>query len=525
MPNINNSLSLDTAARSDPRDNRLIFSWIENGQCNVEVQDCFDIGALTYEVNGDSTEIVCTNLATGENEVIGSIDAGSTRKATFDLSRYLPESFLSAFLRRVEINCGLRLYIARGTECLDPFNVNEFRVLDLFGEITFGNYTRTEMRHKDKSQAAAIMEGSTVTAFNFRQVGLQSFAVRGEVATDPLVGITLCDKRSCGGQCEDDSDGCQKWLAVDENGQVTYTTNQFFAEAIVPNLPTLANGTITDICCIRGQLVLVERDAEVDAGPPIVLGTQLHVADLDTILNGGTPTWNTIALDTEANNIDNQNTCQLSPDGFTLWMVGDNGSIYQYNPTRGTITPVPGIAGLAANFQRMDILGETIVIVADNDVVLRSQDGGRSFQQVEVIDPVTGVASVGLTFTSVDILSDVNWTVGTSDDRTLFTLDDGASWANQVIPGAGAGAIEDIHFDNNLVGYMTRTEGGVSSVYKTYYGNCEPWLPMPESNDPLPDNQGITRIINCPDDPNVTVAIGANDAGAGLILVGTSEYR
>ena len=448
--------------------------------------------------------------------MIGTIDGGSTKKATFDLSRYLPESYLSDFMRRVEKNCGLRVYMARGTECLDPYNVNEFKVLDYYGEVLLGNYTRTEMRHKNKSEATAIMEGTTITAFQFRQIGLQAqIAVRAALAVDPLVDVTLCDKRACGGQCEDDSDGCQKWFAVDATGQVIYTTDQFFSEAIVPNVPTLdVTGIIVAMCCLRGKLVLIERDITIPS-------TAFHIADLDTILSGGTPVWDTIALDVNGDTIEEQNDCHTSPDGFTLWTTGDNATFYQYNPQKGTVTPVPSIAGLAANMGRLDILGETILAMGDTDVLLRSQDGGRSFQLVEVIDPTTGIATVGLTFTAGAILSQTNWCVGTDDGRILYTLDDGVTWYEQIIPNNAGTAINDIHFDANLVGFML--ENG--NAYKTYYGNCEPWLPLPESNDPLPANGGLVRIINCFDDPNVAVAVGTSDAAAGLALVFTAEYR
>lgn len=520
MPNINTSLSLETAARSDPRDNRFIWSYYSNGQCYVEVVDCMEVGALTYEVNGESTEIVCTNLRTGENEVVGTIDGGATKKATFDLNRYLPADYLSDFMRKVEQNCGLRMYMARGNECLDPYNVSEFSVLDYYGEVLLGNYTRTEMRHKDKSAAAAILEGTTVTAFQMRQIGLlTSIATRAETAVSPLVDLTLCDKKSCGGQCADDSDGCQKWLATDATGQVHYTTDQYFSEALVPNLPNLNAGTVVGLCCLRGNLVLIEKDRTIVA--PVGTGTAFHIADLDTILDGGTPTWSLIELDVDGNIIENQNDCHVAPDGFTLWTAGDSASFYEYNPTRGTVTPVPGVAGLTANFARLDILGEHIIAMADNDVLVRSHDGGRSFQVVEVIDPATGVATTGLAFTAGAILSENNWSVGTDDGRVLYTLDDGVSWYEQIIPDNTGTAINDIHFDANLVGFMT--ENG--RAYKTYYGNCEPWLPLPESSDPLPANNGLNRILNCPDDPNVAVAVGENDAGAGLAFVFAAEYR
>ena len=514
MPNQNNSLSLDTAARSDPRDNRLIFQWFENGQCFIEVQDCFDIGALTYTVNGDTETIVCTNLRTGENEVIGTIDTGSTKQATFDLSRYLPADHLSSFFRRVEQNCGLRMYVARGDECLDPYNPNEFSALDIYGPINFGNYTRTEMRHKDKSEATAIMEGSTVTAYDLTQVGKQEFAVRGELAVNPLVAMCLADQKSCGGLCADDSDGCQKWFVSDATGQVLYTTNQFFSEALVPNVPTLDTGNIVSMCCLRGQLVLLEAGS--------TNGGQIHIASLDIILDGGAPTWTTIAVDVNADNIASLNDCQVSPDGFTLWMVGDGNTLYQYNPVRRVVTPVPTVASLTVDYSNIDILGETIVIVGNNDIVIRSQDGGRSFQLVAVIDPNTGVQTAGIDFTSADILNDSYWEVTTNDGRVLWTLDDGVTWGDQVIPNNPGTAVNDVHTDDQWISYMVQG----TQLFKSYYSPaCAEFLELPEGPNPLPENGGLVKVLSCPDDSNMFVAIGETVAGAGMVLVGTANYK
>lgn len=503
------------AATSSPVQNRLIFSYFQNGQCIIEVQDCYDVGALTYEINGEATEVLCTNLETGKNEVVAIIDTGSTNKATFDLSRFLPADKLSRFFQLVRENCGLRIYLARGDDCVNPFDINEFDVLGMFGSVvTFGAYNRTELRHKNKADTAAIMESTTVTAFDFREVAKQTLTIRGGLTVAPIVDIVLCDNKACGAKCDDDSDGCQRWIWTDASGLVGWTENQWFSENQSVTTPApLVN--VKRLCCVNGQLILIGEDAEGNGA--------IATASLTDVFAGDPIAYTVIETTVAGADLAVLEGCSVC--GNTLWLFGETGNTYQYNPNLGTIVSAPTTAGLANTWLDMAAMGDTVVLVGESGQIVRSQDGGTTFSLIEVIDPTTGLVFAG-NLHSVEVLDGQNYMVGTEDGRVLFTLDDGATWNSQLIESTfgNVGTIEDISFDpNTQVGYMVTNGPNGSAWFKTYYGNCSSWLMLPESSDTLSSDYIYNATKVCPDDPNVAVAVGDNGAGAGVIVVATAD--
>jgi photosystem II stability/assembly factor-like uncharacterized protein len=522
------SSTLLEAAKSDPRNIRLIFSWFENGVCFVEVQECYNILDMTFEINGETTEVLCTNIHTGENEVVAVIESGATKKVTFDISRLLPLDHVSRFMDLVRRNCGLRVFIARASECIDPWNVNDFNVLDILGEVSFGNYTRTSPLNRDKAQAVAIEESTTVTAFEWLQAAPQNIATRGGLNTVPIVDMTICDEEVCGGECEDDSDGCQKYYWVDNLGVVGWTSNQWFSENILPAISLQADPDLTLIwsgpaktisCAPRGGLLVTDSS-----------GTVFSTSRDDMLDNdpATVPIWQALQVDIDGVDLPVFNRAHEDESAGVVWYVGDAGAFYQYNAALGTMTPVPTIPGLSINLLDIDINGDNIVIVGEDATLLWSKDGGNSFTLVTVIDPLTQIAlDVAVDLTAVEMLSDVNIAVGTSDDRILYTQDSARTWFSQLIYGAGAGAITDLEFDDkvHLVGLLTRNVAGVGSVWKTYYGNCEEWLEVPEDETTLPANGGLDRIVMCPDNINTWAVSGTSDGAAGVIFVGTTPTK
>lgn len=514
--------TLYPAAISDPRHNRMIFSYIENGQCILEVQDCYNLGDMTFAVNGDTTTVLCTNLYTGQNEVVAVIDGGADQTVTFDIERLLPREGLSRLMELIRKNCGLRIYLARADICVDPFDVNDYSALEVLGEVRLGDYSRSAMIYRNYADAAAILESTTVTAYQWLQwSGEHNVATRGGLHTDPIVDVTLCDKKSCGGRCADDSDGCQVWFTVDESGVVGYTDDQFATENVLAAIPSL-NFTApakTIQCGPRGRLLVTDSAGNI------------FITTTEDIFDDGVATWDELLLDIDGNDIPVLNDSYFTPAETEIYYVGDGGTLYEYFVSTGTLVPITVIPGVVNNFLAIDKKGDDILIGGLAATLVKSGDAGRSFSLVTVIDPDTGIAlDAGIDITAVEILSSSNFVVGTSDDRTLYTLDAGETWYNQLIFGAGTGAITDIEYHTTSqgtdIGWMTRIDGdGIGRIYATAYGSCSEWVEVPEAaSETIPDNQGLVRIVYCPDNPNVAVAVGTSDGGAGVAFVVTAEY-
>lgn len=514
--------SLYSAAISDPRQVRMIFSYIENGQCVLEVQKCYNVGPFTYAVNGDTTEIVCTNIETGYNEVLAVIKGGATQKVTFDIERLLPSEGLSRLMELIRKNCGLRIYIARADICVDPFDPNDYSALEVFGEIYFTDYSRTEMIYRDYSEAAGIMEATGVVAHQWIQwAGEHNIATRGGLHVSPLVDVTLCDKKSCGGRCAEDSDGCQVWFTLGSDGVVGYTDDQLYTENILAVIPSLnfTAPAVTIQCGPRGRLLVTDSAGNI------------FITTIDDIFDDGTATWTELLLDVDGVDIPQLNDSYYTATESVVWYVGNGGTLYQYFVSTGTLVPVPTIAGVVNNFLKLDKKGDVILIGGEAATLLRSIDTGRSFHLIQVIDPATALPlDPGINIVAVEILSENNFVIGTSDDRTLYTNDGGDTWFEQLIFGGGGGTITDIEFHTTSqgsdIGWMTRiNDAGVGRIYNTAYGTCSEWIEVPEAPSlEIPVNQGLVEIRPCPDNPNVAVAVGTSAGGAGVAFVMTAEY-
>lgn len=504
---------LEGAHTSSPLFNRLVVTYYENGVCVTEAWECFDMGDIT-QVNGEPVEVVCTDIRAGENKVVATINSGATKKISFSLSRLLPADSLSKFFQLIKRNCRLKMYLIRASICEDVNDVNDFKAMDYFGTAFFGNYTRTQHIHLDESQAAAVMEGTTVTVYEWEQIGVHgNITLRGDILTDNLIDIVLCDNKKCADPCLDDSDGCQKWFAIQNNGMVWWTDDQASDEAILTAIVGWT-GTAQAICCVgegsSAQIAVLETTA-------LGAGT-IWVASRNDIISGDAVVWTEYAVDTDANALESQLACHC--DGLGLWTVGENGSIYQYDSIYGTVTPVAGVANVITDFTSIEMKGKTVLIGGLAATVLRSQDGGNSFVLMTVTDPLTGLdLDPGIDIVDVAIITKSNWMVATSDDRVLYTLNDGVDWFSQLIPGQGAGNITSIEFWNDL-GYMTRD----NIVWKTFYGNCQPWHPLPETDDLFPEVDSLNSVKICPHDPNVFFAVGSLDGAVGTVIRGTGDY-
>jgi hypothetical protein len=507
------------AQTNSPEEVRLVFAEKKGNICEVNTQECYVVGPVTFEANGDITNITCFDSEKNKDVVIARLKSGATENVTFDLSRHLPKAKMSKLYELIRRNCDISIYLLRSTECADLSDALDFGVMSNFGTISdWGNYTTTDMRTRSKNDGAALIEESTtVSCTVYREIGQQVLATRGGATTAPIVSIANCDKESCGGDCAEDSDGCQLWMALQRDLIIHLSEDLYDTTTVLPAIvSTLTNPVATKVLCV-GKRVIVLALGDLNTG------AVYHTTKADVLT--GTPTWTEITQDVDATALVNLNDAVASNN--YAWLVGSGGVIYQFDSVRGTVTPIVGVPGVTADFNSIDLFGDTIIIGGNSATVLRSSNGGSSFQTITVIDPATGLALAGsVNLTAVGILSDTNWTLGTSDTRTLFTFNNGTDWQDQLIEAtAGTGSINALSFtqDDTRIGYVVLTEAAVGRQLQAFYGNCEQWVDMPTDADPLPANIGLNDIKVCPSNPNVTVSGGEVAGGTGIILVGAVE--
>jgi photosystem II stability/assembly factor-like uncharacterized protein len=153
--------------------------------------------------------------------------------------------------------------------------------------------------------------------------------------------------------------------------------------------------------------------------------------------------------------------------------------------------------------------GQTIVAVGGSNAVLWSENDGRSFSLV------TGPA-VGVNLTSVWCISKNIWMVGTGGGKLYYTLNNGTTWAEIGLPSV-ATVINDIHFENEVVGYLAAEVGGVAAVFRTTdSGNS--WQNTAPHLYALPTAVRVNVVYSCGN--NRVLAGGRKTAGGdGMVAI------
>lgn len=509
---------LANAARNVPTEMRFVLkSSGRVGDCGLEVLECVDVGEVTVSLRGPQTIFYCTDLQTGQREPVAVIEGESDGKTTFDLSRYLPKRSLSRLFNLYRTGCGLQMYWLQGEACAFPLDPqSDLDIIWLLGELTFENdYTLSAMIVKDHTQGAPIEETLSVSATRFLQVSKKDIGGIASFGTAPLVGVTEIQSGSCA-TCEE----CDTYAIVGTDGIVGFTENLFSSTPSFVNvLPNLGSFVPTDIHAFNGNVVVSAADTGGNVG-------KLWVTTAEDLTDGTpSPTWVEITADSDGTDLLELN--KMANVGGTLWIVGDAGGLYSYNSLSGVVTA--RASGTVQDLNDIHFRGDYGIIAGDADVALYSQNKGANWLVIEVIDPATGIATSGIDFLSCTIGEDgeLSWEVGTDDGRAIYTLNAGANYYSQVLPGvSAAGSVVALEMDRFGVVYASVIEAGAGTIYTSYYGFCGNFREMPEGTGlTVPENDGMNDLVICGKNTNFVTFAGLDAAGtASQIITGTVSY-
>jgi photosystem II stability/assembly factor-like uncharacterized protein len=133
---------------------------------------------------------------------------------------------------------------------------------------------------------------------------------------------------------------------------------------------------------------------------------------------------------------------------------------------------------------------------------------------------VTGPAPA-VALNAVWMKSETEWFVGDAGGNLWYTRNSGTTWVAKGFPGSGSGAVEDIKFSNDTVGFMSHTTAaGKGRILRTVDGGYS-WVVAPEGDTSVPDNDKLNALAVCPYDVNLVFGAGLNtNAVDGIIIKG-----
>lgn len=198
--------------------------------------------------------------------------------------------------------------------------------------------------------------------------------------------------------------------------------------------------------------------------------------------------------------------CSL--DKSHIWLASALGYIYKSIDGGQTFTAKEAGVITVDDYAAISMADENYgMAVSKSGVVAKTVNGGESWAAASVVGG--GVNDL----TTVCVLDSHTAWVGDDAGNIFFTNDFGTTWtARTGWDGAGTGAIVEIAFVDEYVGFMAQTVSGSSSMFRTFNGGQD-WEEFA-----MTANSGVFSIW--PVEVNEVFAVGAAHGGAGYATRG-----
>lgn len=464
-------------------------------------QSCFKMTGLSQGF-GDIERIECPDPYNYGKFVEVAQIRGATERVTTSLQGRYYMDLLSTMLRLAKRGCPFDVQLHLGTST-DPSDFDSFTKSVVLEGAMVTSFSTEDLGALESGDEAVVNETIEISAANVYEIRPLSFAeIAGSVVTTELVDVAIVDTASCGDEETASSDGCNVVWALSINAGGSPSTPADVIKisgstTVARDIDTLGATKAPSGMDGLGNYVVVVSNA--DAAYHYALKSQFTATTV--------PTWTRVAMTHNPNNIFSL--------GNVAFIAADWGALYKLTSPSGTIVTLCDSSLTTSDLKDVHALDANYILtVGDTGTVLKSVDGVT----------FTKVAFPNLKdLTCCWMSSKTRWWVGTADGFLYYTENSGTDWASKSFSGSGAGAVYDIDFSTEAVGYLAHTTAGnVGRILRTYNGGYS-WLVMPEGTGTMPSNQKIERVAVCADSPNLVYGAGLGVATDGILIKGTAS--
>ena len=452
---------------------------------------------------GEGESILCQSLLQrGAWDIIGQKYAPPELNST-GISMYMPRQSASVLERTAKTKCFLTFQAVVGRcDAPNEFNAWESKFLFEFASLSSLSIPALASVLGDNLDAV-MMEGAMRFSYWDRILPMRfSERAKDEILAEVLDGI-YCGGVSCG-DCGPYSEGCDHLYVITRanpaspglSGQLVYTNDGVNFYAV--DIPTLGGLDPSKIACIGNYIAVISEAAGnlqyAERNEAIVAADWIENADGFVALHGP--------------------RCIYVKSPNEVFIGGAAGYIYGTPDYQNYVEVIEAGVLTGEDFNEIDGDGaDTIVAVADNNVVVVSTNSGETFGLI--VGP-----QAGADLQAVSVLDQNNWVVGGDAGAFYYTNDAGVTWHAIGFLGAGAGAIiHDVKFSaqSPTIGYAAMEIGGRGYVYRTTDGGTR-WFRDEPSITGLANNARVVFAAPCPNNINVVATGGLAAAGTDGFL-------
>lgn len=444
----------------------------------------------------------------GKFEEIGST-RGETGRPTAGLEGRYAMELKSALMKLATDGCAVDVQLHFG-RCTDPSDFNTFEKALVLEQAYLTNFSTEDLGALSSGDEAVVNESSDISAKMMYEVLKMNFGAKaGEIVTNEVIDVTICDAASCG-DCDEESDGCNKIFAISLQAGGSPSTPADIIFSLDKGVTWYAHdidtlGAAEDpnaIACVGSYIFVVSEDS-----------ASLHYALKDEFDGVTDPAFTEVATGFVAAG----GPLDASVVGNKVFIVGEAGYIYFTEDITSGVTVLDAGTLTTSNLNAVHAYSEELVVaVGDNGVVMYTENG-------ETFSLATFPVAYGVHLNCVWAKNKTEWWVGSSAGRLYYTLDGGGTWAEKSFPGSGTGSVRDIVFATDSVAFLSHsTTTPAGRILRSYNGGYS-WVVLPERvGSSMPANDRVDALAVC-GDANFVVGVGLADNGTdGFITVGLS---
>jgi photosystem II stability/assembly factor-like uncharacterized protein len=465
--------------------------WIQPGGANTEVffLGCHDLGDIS-EKQGSVELLRCMDKKGGWKTVGSTQSPPDAITTSIDSLTFATRDWLE------KLSCEFTLYSMHRLGGEPDIFTNYVRVLALNNARVTGTTDKSIVHHEEENASMKsfdieawppLVRTGTLTAR--RQTTSETLALNDIYSYSPL-------------DCEDRLKPGDKVLAGADasgyTGNVQHTIDAGVTWAALATDPFAASKNIQSVVAFP----VSDTQTRLLVAMAAPGGAQGQVAYSDD--NGANWTTVNIGGATAAHGAVGSGAL-FALDQSHIWLASAKG--YVYFSADGGLTWTAQTAGTLSvkDVKCVSFSDENNGVAGcADDVMFITSDGGSTW---ELTGAVTGTAD---DITCVAASGDY-WWVGTDGGDMFYSRDSGETWTIRSFSGSGVGAVADIAFANELIGYaIHNTASPVGSIFVTINGGYS-WKAIT-----TPTNVGLNALSIA--DLNTVYVVGEVESATAVII-------